>query len=147
MNFDVTLNGKINMESSSDYVFTLFYLILSIGLIYPPTEFISAGITIPYIFQRFLGNEYETFTAYHIRQSCVTLLVYSLLPLGYIITSCLFGYVEVSIIFIFINQRLNIRVLGKWNFVVLFTFLESICCHFYWNSHTDLVSNNELDEK
>lgn len=84
---------KVKNMTSSDYVFTIFYLMISVGLIYPPTEFVSAGFTIPSIFYYILGNEHESFVQYHLKKSCLNLLVYSLLPLGYIILSCLLGYI------------------------------------------------------
>ncbi|GJQ87815.1 hypothetical protein Trydic_g18666 [Trypoxylus dichotomus] len=70
---------------SSDIFITLLYFLLSVCIIYPPTEFVSAGITIPNLFSSFLGSEYEQFVKYHIKRSCITLLVYSCIPLGYIV--------------------------------------------------------------
>ncbi|XP_044267647.1 E3 ubiquitin-protein ligase TM129 [Tribolium madens] len=70
---------------SEEVIFTLFYLILSFCIIYPPVEFVSAGFTIPSLFSRVLGSEDENFVSYHIKRTIVTLGVYSLLPLGYII--------------------------------------------------------------
>ncbi|KAF5273786.1 hypothetical protein FQA39_LY00901 [Lamprigera yunnana] len=54
-------------------------------IVYPPVECISAGITISSLFSSILGSEHEDFILYHIKRSCITLLVYSLLPAGYII--------------------------------------------------------------
>lgn len=70
---------------SEEVIFTLFYLILSVCIIYPPVEFVSAGFTIPSVFSRILGSEDENFVSYHIKRTIVTLGVYSLLPLGYIV--------------------------------------------------------------
>lgn len=82
---------------SPEYIFTLVYFLLTICVIYPPTEFSSAGLTIPLLFSNFLGNEHEHFIAYHMKKSCLYLVVYSALPLGYIILYCLLGYTfEVS---------------------------------------------------
>lgn len=100
------------METTSDYVFPIFYLMLSIGLIYPPDEFVSAGITIPSIFHRFLGKEHESFVRYHIKKSCLNIIIYSLLPLGYIILSYLFGHMDEVCIK---NHLLNLYYL-KLNF-------------------------------
>ncbi|KAG5897112.1 hypothetical protein JTB14_014100 [Gonioctena quinquepunctata] len=57
-------------------------------------EFISAGLTIQSIFGSILGNEHEKFVLYHIRKSCLNLLIYSLLPIGFIVLSSLLGYME-----------------------------------------------------
>lgn len=51
-------------------------------IIYPPTEFVSAGLTIKDIFSNLLGSENEFFVQYHIRKSVITLLIYSMLPFG-----------------------------------------------------------------
>ncbi|KAJ3642154.1 hypothetical protein Zmor_024963, partial [Zophobas morio] len=70
---------------SDEVIFSLFYLILSFCIVYPPVEFVSAGFTIPSLFSRVLGSEDENFVSYHIKRTIVTLGVYSILPLGYII--------------------------------------------------------------
>lgn len=62
--------------------YTLFYLLMSGCIVYPPTEFILIGLTVKDIFARFLGSENEVFVQYHIRRSIITLLVHSMLPLG-----------------------------------------------------------------
>ncbi|XP_030749870.1 E3 ubiquitin-protein ligase TM129 [Sitophilus oryzae] len=82
-------------------VFTLFYLLISFGLIYPPTEFISAGFTIQNWFSGILGSESLNFIRYHIKKSMLNLIVYSCLPLVYVILLFLLGYVnELSLLFI-----------------------------------------------
>lgn len=135
------------MDYSSDYVFTLFYFIFSIGLIYPSTEFISAGVTIPHIFQNLLGNEHETFIAYHIKKSYVTLQVYSLLPLGYILLSCIFGNTdEVGYIKILILHT-HPQILGLGNIVFIFYLLEDIRCFIYSISSTQHLSDIKLVKK
>nr|CAH7739502.1 unnamed protein product [Callosobruchus chinensis] len=70
---------------STDFVFTIVYFLLCVCLIYPPTEFVSAGLTIPALFSGYLGVEIEDFIKYHIRKSCLYLFIFSLLPLGYVI--------------------------------------------------------------
>lgn len=75
---------------SSEIAYTLFYTLLTICIIYPPIEFVSAGLTIPIMFSKVLGSEEEQFVRYHIKRSSLTLLVYSLLPLGYILGLLLF---------------------------------------------------------
>lgn len=77
---------------SPEYVFTLLYILLSICIIYPPIEFISAGLTIPAVFGSLLGAEEERFVSYHIKRSVLTLLIFSLLPLGYVLGLVVFAY-------------------------------------------------------
>lgn len=51
-------------------------------IIYPPTEFVSAGLTIKDIFSNWLGSENEFFVQYHIKRSIITLFIHSMLPFG-----------------------------------------------------------------
>jgi hypothetical protein len=62
--------------------YTLFYLLMSGCIIYPPTEFVVAGLTIKDIFAYWLGSENEFFIQYHIRRTAITLFIHSMLPLG-----------------------------------------------------------------
>ncbi|XP_046384400.1 E3 ubiquitin-protein ligase TM129 [Ischnura elegans] len=70
--------------------FTLFYLLFSICFIFPPSAFVSAGITVQDIFSKWLGSENEQFIQYNIRRTSATVLSHSFLPLGYVIglTQC-----------------------------------------------------------
>ena len=63
-------------------IFTIFYMLLSACIVYPPIEFVSAGITIKDIFGNWLGSENEFFIQYHIKRSIATLFVHSMLPFG-----------------------------------------------------------------
>ncbi|KAG6447827.1 E3 ubiquitin-protein ligase TM129 [Manduca sexta] len=67
-----------------DFLITLFYLIFSIGIIYPPTEFVSAGFTIAQLFENYLGSENVNFIGYHMKRTTITALIHSSLPLGYV---------------------------------------------------------------
>ncbi|KAI4460427.1 e3 ubiquitin-protein ligase [Holotrichia oblita] len=91
---------------STEIFITILYLLLSVCLIYPPAEFVSAGITIPNIFSSFLGSEYEHFVKYHVKRSCITLLIYSCIPLGYIIWFLLFTNNKDFYILIFNNSTI-----------------------------------------
>lgn len=75
---------------SSEIAYTLLYTLLTICIIYPPIEFVSAGLTIPIIFSKILGSEEEQFVRYHIKRSALTLLIYSLLPFGYVLGLLMF---------------------------------------------------------
>lgn len=67
-------------------VVTLFYILFSICIIYPPTEFVSAGFTIAQIFEGFLGSENVNFIGYHMKRITITAFIHSMLPLGYVFT-------------------------------------------------------------
>ena len=68
--------------STGFFFYSLTYFLLSSCIVYPPNEFVSAGLTIKNIFSELLGNENEFFIQYHIRRSMATLLVHSMLPFG-----------------------------------------------------------------
>lgn len=78
----------------TDYIFSVVYFLLCLCIIYPPTEFVTAGLTIKSIFSSLLGDEHEKFTTYHIKKSCLNLFIYSVLPLGYILSACFFETAE-----------------------------------------------------
>lgn len=77
-----------------EYVFTILYMVLCICIIYPPIEFISSGLTISSVFGSLLGSEDEEFIRYHLKRSTITLFVYSMLPLGYILGLFCFAFEE-----------------------------------------------------
>ncbi|XP_014482017.1 PREDICTED: E3 ubiquitin-protein ligase TM129 [Dinoponera quadriceps] len=67
------------------FFYTLFYVLITGCILYPPIEFVAAGLTIKDIFSDFLGDENEFFIHYHIRRSVFTLFIHSMFPLDYII--------------------------------------------------------------
>ncbi|XP_045764082.1 E3 ubiquitin-protein ligase TM129 [Maniola jurtina] len=69
-----------------DVLLTLFYILFSICVVYPPTEFISAGFTIPQLLDSYLGSENVNFIGYHMKRISITALIHSALPLGYTLT-------------------------------------------------------------
>ncbi|KAI8439875.1 hypothetical protein MSG28_001343 [Choristoneura fumiferana] len=71
-----------------DILITLAYLLFTICVIYPPTEFVSAGFTIAQLFDSYLVSENVNFMGYHMKKITITALVHSALPLGYI--TCLY---------------------------------------------------------
>ncbi|KAL8624098.1 hypothetical protein ACOMHN_036101 [Nucella lapillus] len=112
----------------SDVNMYLFYSILygffCLCLVAPPTEFVSAGITIQHIFSSYLGSEDMTFIQYHVKRSTVTMLVHSLFPLGYLVGLGLFAP-ELSIW----------ELTGCWQ--ILFTACVALplvvgACLLYW---------------
>lgn len=68
----------------SEFVFSLVFTLFAFGIIYPPTEFESIGLTINNVFGSFLGNIDREFVQYHLRRTCLTLFVHTMLPFLYI---------------------------------------------------------------
>lgn len=67
-----------------DVLVTLFYILFCICVVYPPTEFVSAGFTIAQLFENTLGSENVNFMGYHMKRMSITVVIHSTLPLGYI---------------------------------------------------------------
>ncbi|KAK9877027.1 hypothetical protein WA026_016054 [Henosepilachna vigintioctopunctata] len=84
----------------SDLIFSALYLLLCVCMIYPPAEFVSAGLTIPVLFSKYLGKEEDAFIHYHIKRSCLTLVLYALFPVGYIFFLIFFGNIEMLSVFV-----------------------------------------------
>ncbi|XP_075713039.1 E3 ubiquitin-protein ligase TM129 isoform X2 [Rhinoderma darwinii] len=75
------------MESPA-VTFTLAYVVFAVCFVFTPNEFHSAGITVQNLLSAWLGSEDVAFIHYHVRRTTATLLVHSLLPLGYYIGMC-----------------------------------------------------------
>lgn len=69
--------------SDSELVFTFFYILLCMCIFYPPTEFITLGLTIENLFANLLGTEEVEFIGYHQRRTSLTLFIHSCLPALY----------------------------------------------------------------
>ncbi|KXJ75741.1 hypothetical protein RP20_CCG011130 [Aedes albopictus] len=72
------------MSQESAIVFTIFYALLCFCIVYPSTEFVSAGLTVDHVFSSTLGSEALSFVQHHIRRTSLNLMVHSLLPVMYI---------------------------------------------------------------
>ncbi|KAK3727035.1 hypothetical protein QZH41_012556 [Actinostola sp. cb2023] len=70
---------------SNEFLFTIFYILVSACFIAPPREFVSAGLTVQNLLSSYLGSEDMDFTGYHLRRTTATVVLHSLLPLGYYI--------------------------------------------------------------
>lgn len=69
-------------EDTLNAIFTIGYLFFVFCFVAPPTEFVSAGLTIQNVLSNYLGSEQLHFIEYHMKRTAVTLLVHSILPLG-----------------------------------------------------------------
>ncbi|XP_041370847.1 LOW QUALITY PROTEIN: E3 ubiquitin-protein ligase TM129-like [Gigantopelta aegis] len=116
-------------------LFTLFYIFFSACLVAPPTEFISAGLTVQNIFSSFLGSEQMHFVYYHIRRTTATMIVHSLLPLGYYIGLGLFAP-ELQLFFPWSTHTVwNIFLAISVLLPVLFSLLALYWFKDKWNNH------------
>ncbi|XP_072766918.1 E3 ubiquitin-protein ligase TM129 [Anoplolepis gracilipes] len=111
--------------------YTLFYLLISGCIVYPPTEFVSAGLTVKDIFASWLGSENEFFIQYHIRRSVVTLLVHSTLPLGYVLGLIFFGHVDTAKLFLIGGNFFGLLVVVCLTIAPVYTLNKVL----EWSSH------------
>lgn len=63
-------------------LFSFAYAVFSACILVPPTEFVSAGLTVQNVFGNWLGSEDVDFVHFHIRRTTATLFVHSFVPLG-----------------------------------------------------------------
>uniref|UniRef100_A0A914XJ95 Transmembrane protein 129 n=1 Tax=Plectus sambesii TaxID=2011161 RepID=A0A914XJ95_9BILA len=64
-------------------LYSLIFLLFALCIIFPPTEFCSAGLTLEGVFGHFLGDEQTSFVEYHLRRSTLTVVSHFCLPLLY----------------------------------------------------------------
>ncbi|KAG9338561.1 hypothetical protein JZ751_025619 [Albula glossodonta] len=72
-----------------EVTFTLAYIVFVFCFVFTPNEFRSAGVTVQNLFSGWLGSEDLGFIQYHIRRTSITLIVHSILPLGYYFGMCI----------------------------------------------------------
>lgn len=131
------------MTNPSIY-FSIFYIVLTLCLVFPPPEFKSAGLTLEAIFQSWLGNEHELFVQYHVRRTTMNLFLHSMVPFGYILG---LEYVRA-----YSFPEVEHQFLATWSlswtiYVVFATLIPlSVCAHFYW-WFQDLLKNHPIAQK
>ncbi|XP_012281633.1 E3 ubiquitin-protein ligase TM129 [Orussus abietinus] len=113
---------------SSCFFFTIFYILISGCIVYPPTEFVSAGLIIEDLFSGWLGSENEYFIQYHIKRTAATIFVHSLIPCGYILGLICFDYMQ-AVHDVLHSDRV-------WLEIVILTAawpIYSLCKSLYWS--------------
>lgn len=120
------------MTVSVDFVYSIAYCLFGLCLVAPPTEIVSAGLTVQNVLSRYLGSEDMNFVYYHIRRTTATVIVHSLLPLGYYVGLVLFS--EQGILD-FTNPLL-LSFHWKWYLAGSLTLpLLMVGVAFYWSRH------------
>jgi hypothetical protein len=94
--------------------------------VYPPTEVVSFGLSIPTLFSSLLGSEHMFFIYYHMLRILVTIVVHGILPLGYFIFIGTF-----SDQLLFDRAKLSIWWHIYFNFSILIALL-AFSLAFYW---------------
>lgn len=69
----------------AEFVYSLVFTLFAFGIVYPPIEFESIGLTINNVFSTFLGPIDIEFVQYHLRRCCLTLFVHTILPVLYVV--------------------------------------------------------------
>lgn len=117
--------------TETEFAYHCIFFIFSFGIIYPPTEFVSIGLTINHIFASLLGSEEIEFVQYHLRRTCLTQIVHAFLPLVYI--SCYYLKFGILLEYNALDAPLTFLV---WNAIVLFAVLAPAIASslvFYWH--------------
>ncbi|XP_071793659.1 E3 ubiquitin-protein ligase TM129-like [Asterias amurensis] len=73
------------VQMSSEFIYSLIYILICVCIVIPPTEVRSAGLTIYNLLSVWLGSEEMSFIQYHIKKTTLTAIVHSVLPLAYYI--------------------------------------------------------------
>ncbi|XP_017776666.1 PREDICTED: E3 ubiquitin-protein ligase TM129 [Nicrophorus vespilloides] len=121
---------------TADVVFLLFYLLFAFCVIFPPTECISFGFTIPQLFSSILGSEHENFIEYHMKRTAFTLLIYSVLPLGFIFGTTFFGDENGIQKLWFVDDSIWISVLLSLAIILpILAFFEIVRYKLSWENH------------
>lgn len=63
--------------------FSVVYAMICVYILTPPTEFITAGLTLTHLFGRFIDKEDVKFVEHHIQRTLLTVIIHTFLPLGY----------------------------------------------------------------
>lgn len=119
--------------SEAEFAYHCIFFIFSFGIVYPPTEFVSIGLTINHIFGTILGSEDIEFVQYHLRRTCLNVIVHTFLPLFYI----LIYYLKFDTLLEYdaIDSPLTFIV---WNTLVILAFVAPTIASgvvFYWNKN------------
>lgn len=103
-----------------EIVYHMIFVLLTFCLIYPPTEFVSIGLTINNIFGGYFGIEDVEFVQYHIRRTSFTLLAHTFMPFAYV----LFYFIKFeTLLVIEASSIFEIFVFVAWNSFVLFALI------------------------
>lgn len=69
-----------------EFVFNLLFALFAFGIIYPPSEFESIGLTVENVFATSLGSIDIEFIQYQLRRTGLTLFIHTSLPVLYIVS-------------------------------------------------------------
>jgi hypothetical protein len=109
-------------------LYNLIYFLFSFFLIYPPQEIQSFGLSLPTLLAPLLGSEQLCFVHYHMVRICLTILIHSLLPLGYY----LFIGFNLSELNLFSLGHVNVFWQAYLSFSILFA-IGLITLVYYWS--------------
>lgn len=123
----------------TEFIFSLVFALFAFGLIYPPTEFESIGLTINNVFATYLGSIDIEFVQYHLRRTCLTLCIHTMLPTLYIVCYYLkFGQIIEYDTGVFLKFIL-------WNsFVIIGIILPVITAYIIYNWCKDDFAKHPL---
>lgn len=119
--------------SEAEFVYHCIFFMFSFGIVYPPTEFVSIGLTINHMFVSLLGSAEIEFVQYHLRRTCLTQIAHAFLPLFYIVIY----YLKFGVLFQYDATDAPLTFL-VWNSLVLLALLAPTIASglvFYWQKN------------
>jgi len=77
----------VSIDAPGTIVFSIFYFVFSLGFVFQFKEFIGLGLTADNLlsFRDWVGSEEISFIQYNLRKTSGNLILYALLPLGYLL--------------------------------------------------------------
>lgn len=89
------MSPRFGIEASGSVIFSIFYFIFCLGFVYQSREFNSAGLSPEALltYNDWIGSEEIRFFSYHMKRTAGTLVLQSLLPLGYLVCFSYFSVV------------------------------------------------------
>ena len=115
--------------SEPEIVYHFVFILLVYCLIYPPSEFVSIGLTINHVWASVFGSEDFEFVQYHIRRTSITLVIHAVLPITYIS----FYYFKFN--HVFEHRTDSFARFMFWNSFVIFAIIipiVAITIVYYW---------------
>ncbi|XP_028391231.1 E3 ubiquitin-protein ligase TM129-like [Dendronephthya gigantea] len=114
-----------------ELLFSLGYFIVAVCLVVPPKEIASLGLTVQNLFSPYLGVEDLHFIPFHLKRTSVTILVHSLLPLGYYI---FLGLASPELQLFNLQERHGLRLIAPVFLLLSLTvFISAVLIILYWS--------------
>ncbi|VVC45853.1 Putative transmembrane protein precursor [Cinara cedri] len=90
-------------ESTSLIVYTLFCIVASVCFVSRTIEFVANGLTVENLLRTVIIKEYDNFVLHHIQRTSFSIIVYSSLPLVYLLGTLFVNNSEKSFVYVYFD--------------------------------------------